>query len=169
MKVKEELSNDYKKDEEFSVKILKESDKYLLKEITYNLDIPYSVYYLYDKKQSNKCIITLGSPNPNKNSIAKDLFLKYQHGCKDFLEQYFDLLEEKISEFIGYHSKDKSYKLFTQPIYQDGFEYVVIANKKDEKITDVIGLVSLKTLNESEILAEKIIKYFENFKYMVIE
>lgn len=172
MKIKEELSNEFKKEEGVSIKILKESDKYILKEINYDLKeeyIPYSVYYLYGKTKNEKCIIILGTPNPNKDSIARDLFLKYQNGCKEFMINYFDLIEKKISGFVGYHTKDKNYKLFSQKIKQDGVEQVVIGNKKNDKITDIIGIISLTTLDESEKLAIKIIDYFENFRFMVME
>lgn len=169
MKVKEALSDDYKKDEESLIKTLKENEEYVLKETNYNLGeefIPYSIYRLYDKT-NNKCIITLGSPDPNKNEIARDLYLKYQVGCKEFMINYFDLLAEKISGFVGYHTKDRDYKLFTKKV--DSLKQVIIGNKKGDEITDIIGVISLTTMDDSEKLAIKIVDYFENFKFTVME
>lgn len=148
MKVKENLSNKFKRGEYKNLKEneeckdLKEFKRLRLIEYKRRLDnLPYSNYLIYDEA-FNFSYFSIYIPNPlNEKGIYKDIFLKYQTGVRNFLSEFFEIvIGRKIEMESPYKTK--------QPFE---FEF--------EDSGDMWGSVLLKIKGEDKIFA---IISFEN-------
>lgn len=148
MRVKEELSKEFKKDEYKNLKEneeckdLKEFKRLRLIEYKKRLDnLPYSNYIIYDEA-FNFPYFSIYIPDPlNEKGIYKDVFLKYQTGVRDFLKEFFEIV-------IGRKTKMESPYRTKQPFE---FEF--------EDSEDMWGSVLLKIKDEDALFA---IISFEN-------
>lgn len=182
MKVKEEYSEEFVgPDGPCKVKVLRENEEYILKEVVWTgEEIKYSSFDLITQPKGDdpgRFLISLKSPNPNKDDTSKDLFLKYQTEFKEFMINYFDLISKEISGFVGYNRKLEGYDLSVRIEYsEEKWKKIrekspaTIINSKDGVMThDYLGFITIGNMEENKKLAEQMINYFEIFKYEVTE
>lgn len=179
MKVKEEYSKEFiGPDGPYEIKVLKENEEYILKEVIWTgEEIKYSSFDLITQPKGDdpgRFLISLSSPNPNKDDTSKDLFLKYQTEFREFMINYFDLISEEISGFVGYNRKLEGYDLSVRIEYPKEWKKIrekspaTIINNKDGVMThDYLGFITIGNMEENKKLAEQMINYFEIFKYEV--
>ena len=161
MKVKEKYSKDFKKDEEKYPKqiILKEKgNMYLLETIQKDGNLFYSSYNLYDEKY-NESYIDFFIPNPNESEETKNFFLKYQHGMRNFMKEFFDVyVGDKDDIKPMYRTKQKKDMKF------ENSENKVSALLKLNDSDKLVGIITFDYSPEKKRnmkVAKNIVKYFE--------
>lgn len=162
MKVKEKYSPEFKKGnegyfEDIIQKELKKKDDMTLFEIKKKDDgLFFSKYLLYDNK-FNISYIEFFVPNPRIGSKEKDFYLKYQHGARTFMEDFFDVY---VGEKDDLSSPFKNMEVDME--YEDSYEKTgersVILRIIDSDV--LVGIIELSCKEKSVQLAKNIINYF---------
>ena len=156
MKVKEDYFKDIEQKE-----LRKRDDELVLFEVTRKKDdIRYSTYILMDEKH-NYAYMTISIPDPTLSDTFKNILLKYQHGVRKFMKEFFDVYIGKKTDikpmYTTKQEKDLTYSLdetggFSAVIYiilPDGGRYY-------------FGDVSFMNLPDKNLkIAENFVKYFE--------
>lgn len=163
MKVKEEFSDVFKKDEEEETlwlgrtqKVLKEKGKYKLFEQKFVRDkLQYSDYRINDV-EGNVCLMSIFIPDPLEKDLYKDIYLKYQVGARTFLKDFFDVLVGD-REDIPRMYKLKQKKEFECEISNDWYGTVNLKLIGDGYL---FAMIQFPDKEENKRIAEKFVKYF---------
>lgn len=159
MKVKEALTNEFKKNEyEEKGILLREKDTFGL--IEYEREkhnIKYSRYLFYDEKY-NWPLMEIYIPDPTIKDEYKDILLKYQHGIRYFMENLFDVfVGDKDDIEPMYTVKQK--KDFTYKKSEDKFGSILV-HLQDGRLFGIISFSDYLN-NKNKDIVENFIKYFE--------
>lgn len=151
MKVKEAYSNEFKQ----PIKTLKiVGDLEVIEQKEEREELPYSTYLIYDKKL-NESFISIYVPDPKINDTYKDIYLKYQHGARNFCLDFVDVLAGKRKDL------DKIYTI-KQPdefkLKQEG-RSATIKTIKDEYLFAIVDFIQDTDLALN--VADNFIKYFK--------
>lgn len=157
MKVKEELSNEYKKGKEVVLNQSKEYDLILKEEIFREGDLPYSNFSL--ESFDGLIYLFLQVPDPRQDSFSRTLFLGYQGGFKTFVKNLFLVLTKEKENFLGYTTKQDKVLTYTQ---DEGI--IFLYTQKDSKIYHKIGFINIKSSDVSLEIGKNFIKFFEGEK-----
>ena len=160
MKIKEELSKDFKKEVSYQDKIqttLKHKGSlFLLEQKSIREDLPYSNFLIYDMKW-NISYLRIFVPDPKEKDLYKDIFLKYQSGARRFMSNFFDVLTgEKNDIETAYKIKQKKDFEYIQNEDDDGTVWIKLIG--DGYLFAIVGFTD-KEINTR--VAEKFIKFFE--------
>lgn len=160
MKIKETLSNDFKRGDTMSdtdFKILKEFEDIILTETIYRKgDLGYSKFILYDCG-GNVSYITIKVADPREKDLYKDLYLRYQNEAKQFMLEIFDVFVGKEKDIkMSYYNKRKTDFEYEQK--EDRFGTVWVTPIDDDFIFADISFLGKETNLRT---AEELIKLFE--------
>lgn len=152
MKVKENFCPEFRKEE-----VLKTQGDMDLFEITHKDNgLFYSTYLLYDKKH-NISYVEFFIPNPRINSSAKDFYLKYQHGARTFMKDFFEIYVENEKEMESQFPEQET-DMYYVDSYEETGERSVCLKIKDSNF--LVCIIELSTKEKSLRLAKNIINYF---------
>lgn len=159
MKIKKALSNEFKiGDENMDVKqkeLKRDGDLILLEIVKRENDLPYSEYGLYDNGV-NLMYIKIYIPDPREKDSHKDIFLKYQNGVRNFMENLFDVIIGEKDDFeqayIHKQKKDLTYKQD-----DDGIVYLELKADKDY----LFGFIDFPSKDVSLKVGRNFVNYFE--------
>ena len=158
MKVKEKYSNDFKKDTYPKQIILKEKgDILLLETIKQEGELFYSSYNLYDGKY-NESYIQFFLPNPKESEETKTFLLKYQHGMRTFLKDFFDVYVGDKNDIKPMY-KTKQKKDMKWELSENDISVLLKLNESDK----LVGIIHFdhSTKERNMRVARSIVKYFE--------
>lgn len=150
MKVKEEYSKEFNED----TSLLKKIGTVELREYKKGSDLPYSTFIIRDEAV-NETFVNISIPNPKEKDSYKDIFLKYQHGAKNFCLDFLEVLTGQKDDLEKF-SKTKQPKEF---IYKQEGRSAVIKTIEDDYLFAIIDFVQ-----DTDIaldIADNFIKYFE--------
>lgn len=162
MKVKEKYSPEFKKDNEEYFKdiiqkeLKKDGDMTLFEITRKDNGLFYSKYLLYDNG-GNISYIQFFVPNPRINDKAKDFYLKYQHGARTFMEDFFDIYVGK-EETLSSPFKDMEVDMDLEDSFEKTGARSVILTIKNSDI--LVGIIELSSKEKSIQLGKNIINYF---------
>lgn len=165
MKVKEEYSNEFKKNEEepivFGEKkqiIVKEKGDLILFEQKTERDyLSYSTYRIYDKKY-NESYFSIFVPDPEEKDLYKTLYLKYQKEAKNFLLELLDVLAGEKEDIEPFYKTEFP----SEFIYKKDGRSVLINPVTDSHIFAIINFG--QDIDLSLNVAYNFVKFFEGKK-----
>ena len=96
-------------------------------------------------------------PNPRIGSKEKDFYLKYQHGARTFMEDFFDVYVGEKDDLLS-PFKNMEVDMEYEDSYEKTGERSVILRIIDSDV--LVGIIELSCKEKSVQLAKNIINYF---------